>query len=177
MTEIKLYNSRIKLIPYLVGSAAFVCIGIFTLKGSRIEGSDRIMPWVSISFFGLCSVIYLYKMVSKNPQIIINELGIYSKSIHNKIINWEIIKDVYLITISRQKFICIVLPEGFDPSRKKGNLAKKISKFNKELGFQELNIPLGQIKIDEEKLMQFILAMSKANPMEKAEIIKMLPKM
>jgi hypothetical protein len=135
------------------------------------------MSWISVSLFGLGCLTFFYKIVSRNPQVIINELGIYSKSVHNKIINWEIIKDVYLITISRQKFICIVVPEDFEPFRKKGSLAKKISDFNRGLGFQELNIPLGQIKIDENKLMQFMLAMSKASPIEKVKIINMLPKM
>jgi hypothetical protein len=43
------------------------------------------------------------------------------------------------------------------------------------MGFQELNISLGQVKVDEVKLMEFILAMAKADKPIREEIIKTLP--
>jgi hypothetical protein len=44
-------------------------------------------------------------------------------------------------------------------------------KLSKQMGFQEINLSLGQIKINEMKFMHFILAMAKANITEKQLLI------
>ena len=147
----------------------FVVLGIFILGKSPLVG------WLSIGFFGLAYPLGIYNLLDKRPAIILNEIGIFDRSINKEFINWELIKEAYPINISRQKFICLVLDEKFKPSKQKGLFYKSASKLNEALGAQELNINLNQVqKIDEVKLTLFILKMSKANKTDRATHLKEL---
>jgi hypothetical protein len=147
----------------------FVVLGIFLLGKSPLVG------WLSIGFFGLAYPIGIYNLLDKRPAIILNELGIFDRSIHKEFINWELIKDAYPMSIKSQKFICLVVDEKFKPSKKKGVFYKSLSTLNEALGAQELNINLNQVqKMDEVKLTQFILKMSKATKTDKTMLLKEL---
>jgi hypothetical protein len=83
----------------------------------------------------------------------------------------EIIKNAYLANVHGQKFICLVLDEKFEPSKTKGRLFKKSAMLSKALGFQELNISLVNIKIDEHRFTNFILAMRSAEKSNRTNLI------
>lgn len=117
---------------------------------------------MSICFFGLGYPVGFFHLFDRRPQIIINEIGVWDRTTKHDIINWEIIHNAYLTDVSGQKFICLQIDESYEPSNKKGRLHRNFARFNKALGFQELNLSLGQIKIDEFWLAEFINAMSNA---------------
>ena len=170
MTEIKLYKSKQRAIRMILLCTPFVLIGIWMIADKPLLG------WLCIGFFGLGYPLGNYNLIDRKPMIIINEIGIFDRSANSEFINWELIQDAYPINISGQKFICLIVDEKFKPSRKKGMIYKGTVKLNEAIGAQELNIHLGQIKkIDEIKLTEFILAMSKADKTTKAELIKTLP--
>ncbi len=149
---------------------------IFVLLGIWLLPKEPLIGWSCIGFFGLAYPLGIYNLIDKKPMIIINEVGIYDRSANRDFINWELIHDAYPINISGQKFICLIIDEKFKPSRKKGVIYKSAVKLNEAIGAQELNIHLGQIKkIDEIKLTEFILEMSKADKNTKTELIKTLP--
>ena len=134
--------------------------------------TDKFMGWFGTIFFGLGIPVALFHLFDKRPQIIINDIGIFDRTTNQKTINWEIIENAYLANIHGQKFICLVVNEKFEPSKQKGKWFKRTVRLNKALGFQELNISLGQIKIDEAKLRDFILKMSQADHPQRKEILK-----
>ena len=144
----------------------FVLIGIWLLNYTNKPGW---IAWMNIGFFGLGYPVGFFHLLDRRPQIIINDIGIYDRTTNVETINWEIIEDAYLADIHGQKFICLVVDEAFEPSRKKSKWYQKTVNFNKSLGFQELNISLGQVQIDELELTEFILAMSNANKTKKDE--------
>lgn len=147
----------------------------FAVLGIFILGKSPLVGWFSIAFFGLAYPIGIYNLLDKRPAIILNEVGIFDRSINKEFINWELIKEAYPISINRQKFICLVVDEKFKPSKKKGFSYKSVSKLNEAIGAQELNINLNQVqKIDEVKLTLFILKMSKATKTDKATLLKEL---
>lgn len=165
MNEITLYKSRKKSIRLLLLCLPFILIGIFIVR----EGGGWI-GWMSIIFFGLGIPISIMNLLDKKPQIIINEIGVFDRTIHNEIINWEVIYDAYPISINGQKFICLVIDENFKPSRKKGKLYQKTARLNEMIGAQELNLNLAMVNVDEIKLTMFIQAMIHADKSERANI-------
>jgi hypothetical protein len=125
--------------------------------------------YLNIGFFGLGYPVGLFHLFDRRPQIIINEIGIFDRTTYKDFINWDVIQGAYPIDISGQKFICLIVDEKYEPSAKKGKISKSISNFGKEIGAQELNILLGQIKIDEVKLTGFIVAMINLRPENRKE--------
>lgn len=161
MTEVKLYKSPWRAIKLLFLCSIFVAIGYFMLNDTD---APKWAAWLNICFFGLGYPVALFHLFDKRPQIIINELGIFDRTTYNKFINWEVIRGAYLINISGQKFVCLLVDEEYEPSFRKGKFAKAMAKLNKEIGAQELNISLGQVAVNGKKLTEFILTMITLKP-------------
>ena len=166
MKEIKLYKSRWRAMKLILLSSVFVLTGIWLLG---IPNAPQWIAWTSIVFFGLGYPVGFFHFFDRRPQVIINEIGIFDRTTHQETINWNIIEDAYLTNVHGLKFICLVVDEQYEPSTKKGKWHKKGAELSKSLGFQELNISLGQVKVDETKLAAFILAMAEANKAHRSQ--------
>ena len=172
MTEIKLYQSSRKAWQLIGWSTPFVLVGVWM----AVTGANSWLGWLSVAFFGFSFFMGIYSLFDRKPHIMINEVGIYARSLGRDFINWELIHGAYPTSIAGQPYICLIVDEAYKPSRKKGPLYKNAVKLTEMIGAQELNIHLGQIKkIDEIKLSAFIVAMSRAEPTNRAELMKMLP--
>ncbi|SHJ21539.1 STM3941 family protein [Flavobacterium terrae] len=153
MTELKLYKSNSKGLKILALCLPFVLIGFWMISEKQNGTFDYYMGWFITSFFGLGIPISIFTLFDNRPQIIINENGIWDRTTKQTEIKWEQIKESYLIDIYNQKFISIVVDETFVFKK---NTFSKLNKLNKYIGAQELNLNLSQIKIDENKLTDFI---------------------
>jgi hypothetical protein len=160
MKEIKLYKSPWKAIKLLILSSIFISIGIWLITSTN---SPKWIGWMSISFFTLGYSTGLFDLFDRRPQIKMNELGIWVRAIEQDTINWEIIQNASLTSVHGQKLICLQVDKSYAPSNKKGRWYKSFAKLNTSLGFQKLNLSLGQIKVDEIRLTAFINSMAKAN--------------
>lgn len=168
--EYRLYKSPWKAVKLLTGSAAFVALGLFGLLHRPIV-MPGLVSWASIIFFGLGILAGLFHLLDRRPQIIINNIGIFDRMAHNEFINWNVIEDAYLVYVSSQTFICLVIDEQFQPSSSKTGFRKRAKDFSKSQGFQEMNISLGQVNIDEQKLIEFIKLMKDANDDQRQRLI------
>ena len=101
-----------------------------------------------------------------------NEMGFYNRTVCEESLNWEVIQDAYLIKIQKQKFICLLVDEKYKPSYNNGNNGQPKVKLKEIKGMKELNISLGPLKINAEKLLQFILLMRAADQQEKIQLIR-----
>lgn len=164
--DIKLYKSPWKAVKLILLCSIFVFGGIFLL---RYPDAPKWVAWLNIIFFGLGYPVGLFHLFDRRPQIIINEIGIFDRMAYGDFINWEVIRGAYPINIHGQKFICLVVDEDFEPKIKMKGFVKKM---NKEIGAQELNIALGQIKIDVLRLTQFIITMIAIAPENRSEKLK-----
>jgi len=148
---------------------------IFVVGGYLMIMDDDALQWIgwfNIFFFGLGYPVGLFHLLDRRPQIIVNEVGIFDRTTYEKFINWEVIWGAYPISISGEKFICLEVDPKYEPSRRKGKVARSISRLNKELGAQELNISLGQVAVDQRKLVEFILAMINLRPEGRTDLLK-----
>jgi hypothetical protein len=169
MTEYKIYKSPTKALQLMLISSLFVVIGFFMLKQ---PDSPKWIAWSGILFFGLGIPFGLYLLLDRRPQIIINEIGIFDRTTHKDFINWEIIQDAYLVDVHREKLICLVVDEQFEPSRKKGKFQRSVAGLSKAMGFQELNIFLGNVRVNPERLAEFILTVRTADKPQRETLIK-----
>ncbi|PXY38764.1 hypothetical protein DMB65_21355 [Flavobacterium cheongpyeongense] len=169
MIELKLYKSNWKGIRIIALCLPFVIIGIWMISEKQKETFDYLMGWFITSFFGLGIPLGIFVLFDKRPQIKINENGIWDRTTKQNEIKWEQITESYLIDIYNQKFISIAVDETYIFKK---SVFSKINKLNKYLGAQELNINLSQIKIDENKLTDFINKIRIAEKSERQSLIK-----
>lgn len=169
MKELKLYKSPLKSFRLILLCSPFIIGGIWMLSKNIVPTDTKIIAWSSILFFGLGPIIAIFNLFDRRAQIIINKIGIFDKKIHNEIINWDIIQDAYSLDIHKQKFICLIIDKKFSPSNKKGKSYNFVVKLNETIGAQELNLNISQIKVDSEKMKQFILSMINSNEEQRAK--------
>ena len=169
MMEYKIYKSPWKAIKLLVVCSLFVAAGIFILTAGK---ASPVMAWLTIIFFGLGIPLGLFQLLDRRPQIIVNEIGLFDRTAHKDFINWEIIKDAYIVKVQQETFICLVVPEEFEPSVHKSGFKKKMAGLSKAIGFQELNISLGNVNVNAERMAEFILAMRSADKENRQSLLK-----
>ena len=167
--KVKYFKLIMKGFKILALSLPFVLIGIWMISEEQNRTFDYYMGWFITSFFGLGIPISIFTLLDKRPQIIINENGIWDRTTKQKEIKWEQIKESYLIEIYNQKFISIVVDETFVFKK---NAFRWLNKLNKYVGAQELNINLSQIKIDENKLTDFINNIRVSEKYQRNNLIK-----
>ena len=153
MAEIKLYKSSWKGIRLIALTLPFVIIGLWLISKEQIGTFDYIVGWLCVSFFGLGIPLGIFVLFDRRPQIIINESGIFDRTLKQGEIKWEQILEAYPIDVYNQKFIAIVVDETFEFKKRQYKWAQKL---NELVGAQKLNINLSQIKIDEIKLSELI---------------------
>jgi hypothetical protein len=164
--EIKLYKS-----PWRALKIMLLC-SIFVVPCILFWDDKSLSPWIKwmcVLFFGLGYPVGLFHLFDRRPQIILNRTGIFDRMAYRDFINWEVIHDAYLTDVHGQTFICLVLKQEFDA---KADRLIKSARLSKSLGFQALNISLGQIRVNEAKLLEFIVAMSGAEDSGRENIIQ-----
>lgn len=169
MTEIKLYKSNWKGIKLIALTLPFVIIGIWMISKEQKGTFDFYMGWFITSFFGLGIPLGIFTLFDKRAQIIVNEIGIFDRTLKQGIIKWEQIIEAYPIDIHDQKFISIVVDETFEFKKRQYKWAEKL---NELVGAQKLNLNLSQIKIDENKLSELINKISNSEKNERLNLIR-----
>lgn len=169
MIELKLYKSSWKGIRIIALCLPFVIIGIWMISEKQKETFDYFMGWFITSFFGLGIPLGIFALVDKRPQIKINENGIWDRTTKQNEIKWEQITESYIIDIYNQKFISIAVDETYVLKK---SIFTRINKLNKYFGAQELNINLSQVKIDVNKLADFINKIRITEKSERKNLIR-----
>lgn len=169
MNELKFYKSSWRAIKLMLMCSVFFAFGLWLLT---MPDSPKWVGLLTVFFFGLGYPVGLFHLFDKRPQIRINELGVWDRSTTQELISWEFIQKASLAEVHGQKFICLQIDPQHKLSTREESWNKTLVKLNKMFGFQELNIPLGQIKVDEIKLTEFICTMLKTDTKDRVHKIK-----
>ena len=166
MKEIKLYKSPIKSLRLLFLSSLFFIPSLYFIL---IEKSPNSAFFSALGFFGIGFSLSLFNILDRRVQIIINEIGIWDRSLNEEIIKWEFIEKAYAIEIHKQIFVPLKTNKNFKPRKK---LYKWASFLNKISGGQKVNLNFSYIKIDIHKVVDFINIMKSENITERKKLIK-----
>jgi hypothetical protein len=178
MTEIKFYKSKWKAIRLILLSLPLVAASIFLLHKSD---ANNTLSWFCICFFGLGIPFGLFNLLDNRPELVLDEngifdrmsYGIFSKKPARDPVRWDWITDVYLKVMTsgmlapNQKYICFRLNEEGLSHRE----AKK-NKLSNTFGLADYNIPLMNLNIDENKLIEFIKTMVSADKATKSRLLQ-----
>lgn len=130
--------NKSKVALYLIGSLLLVIAGVFVFynclsgQGRYVLGSIEltyVIAILCIVFFGYASVMFLVKLFSNKPGIVINEQGIIENAtaVVNGLIPWKDIKSVELYTMQSQKFVLIYVHNPEEYITKQKNVIKRKS--------------------------------------------------
>ena len=149
--QIEIQLSKIKLLLILVGSLTFVGLGLWLVisqpkfhnESSTVDLIKLfIVGWVSIIFFGLCTVVFIRKLADNRPGLIIDDLGLNDNSsgVAGGQILWTDITDISVLKIHRQKFIMLRVKNPQDYINRQTN---KFKRKVMEINFNKFGSPIG----------------------------------
>jgi len=121
-------------------SLGFVALGLF-LTGVLDGKPKPPFPWagwIGIAFFGPAAFILARRLFDREPQLIVDERGIYSKHWSSKAVPWNEIQRIVHASVQRQHFLCVFLtnPDRHPPETFMGQAMRA----NRALGFGDLAI-------------------------------------
>ncbi|MDE3250484.1 MAG: hypothetical protein KGO82_17615 [Bacteroidota bacterium] len=150
--QIEIPLSKGKLTIMLIGSVAFVAIGLWmvisqpTFWGGLISNQLLILitGFVSILFFGLCSLVLVQKLRSNDPGLIIDKTGITDNAsgLSAGHIPWNDIKDIKISQVINQKILMIVVDNPNKYISRQPNVLKRKAA---ELNFRTYGSPISII--------------------------------
>jgi hypothetical protein len=156
MAEITLYKSPAKAARIFLLTLPFVLGGFFLIANGKPASDDKLWGWVCVCFFGLGIPVGLMQLFDRRPQVILNNEGIWDRAAKAGIINWNAIQGAHIITIQRQRFICLELDDAVAVSLKANKL---LAELNKMAGGESVNILVSSLKVDGDKLFTLINSM------------------
>ena len=168
MQGIIFYKSSSKALKIILLSFPFIAIGYWFILFESSGSFQYILGWFSVCFFGLCFPVGLFQLFDKRPQVIINEISIWSRSFQKNEIKWDQITENHILDIYGQKFLSIITIESYKPDNQKNFPSKRFFKNNKG---NQYTLYLNQINQNDEKFMNLINSMINANVLERKEIL------
>ena len=148
MGDFVAYNSRWRVALLVLGSIAFVALGLWMVGAFGYVPSSRrystsvtfILGWCCVLFFGLCGIAALKRLFDNKVQLQIGHSGIRWCPWSDHLIPWSEIIDVTTWSHQRQKIIILHLKDSaLFPGR---GLAAKLARANRMLTGGHISISL-----------------------------------
>lgn len=165
--RIEIPLSKKKIILMLVGSIAFVMIGLWfviappTISNPFFGNPTRllILGIVAILFFGVLAVFFARKLRDSKPGLVISDLGLTDNSsgVSAGLILWSDIVDLSVIEIQQQKLIMLVVknPQEYI-DRQKSGFKRKLMQMNHNMYGTPLSITSNSLQIKFDELLNIL---------------------
>lgn len=166
--QIEIPLNKSKIIIMLIGSLAFVAIGLwFVIAPPTIENSYwgspaklAIAGYLSIVFFGLCSFVFLRKLPDDKPGLIIDDTGLVDNSggLSAGRILWSDIEDISVMEIHSQKLIMLHVtnPQQYI-ERQKNVFKRKGMEMNNKMYGTPISITANGLKTSFDELLNILM--------------------
>lgn len=142
-----IYPSRTKALLVVLGSIAFVALGIWI---GTPEIARRVAPWevviasyVGVPFFSACGLYAAYRLAIRRPAVEIDSAGITDAASALGVgrLNWDEVDHVRLYKFSGQPMLGIVPRELDLFLSRQPSMRRRVMELNLTLGCAPVNIP------------------------------------
>ena len=154
---IKVGFKRLKIALLFLISVGFIPIGVLMVQ-AKDDVFTTVFGVFGCVFFGVCAVVIGALLLKPGPALEISDKGILNKSnlLSPQLIQWGDIIDAYIVSVSSNKFITIVVrnPEEYIKTRNKFLVYLQSANFN--MTGSPINISLSSVNIDGEEFVDLI---------------------
>jgi len=162
MERIEIYSSKKKTVFLLIGSTAFVALGIWLFldadKLSRVAINPtftRAIGMASIAFFGLGIFVGVKRLIKSELSLVIDSKGLNVNPKKHEIIEWKEIQGFKTIRIQSTEIVIIgVNNPGYWLEKEKNVFRKKLMQFNVNNYNSPFNISSAGLSISSNELIE-----------------------
>jgi len=158
MDSITANNSRWKYVGLAAMCVPFVVIGGLMLMFPRSgEWKETLAGWSGVIFFGFGLIIFLRQIFDLRPRIVVDEKGIFDRTLSVGVIEWQDVEHAYLNSVVGNPFISLVLNDPEKYLERVTNSKRKLARLNKYPGAETLNINLSGINKSPAEILAVVL--------------------
>lgn len=170
MAQLQYYDSKVRLIPILLGGCALVGIGLWLVianpepsgaitKLITFDGKlTQVWGGIAVTFFGVCIAKGLQMLFDKSPRIVLSDDGVMDRSLCKAVIPWSQIEDAQVTQVMKHSFICLFLKDPEKYLSKLTLLMRINAGANKAMVGTAYTMNLAAINADPETICQEIRA-------------------
>lgn len=148
METLSFEANRSKYALYFLGALAFTVGGVWMIS----EG-HWFWGWFNALFFGLCTATFVWQMRGGGPRLVIDDSGLYDRTLGVGTIAWSDIEDAYVARTNNLPFLCLVLRDPSVYTRKLNPVKRALSRTNGAFGFTALALNLHGLRgVDPEEI-------------------------
>jgi len=162
MERVVIAASSKRWLVLLLGASCFVVVGVLLVVSAR----GPLVGWLNIVFFGGCGIVFALQAFDRRPRIVIDDRGIFDRTLRVGTIDWADIRRVSLKRSQGQAFICLDLADPPKYTQRLSPLLRRIVQLNRKLGFTDLSLNLVGTTVSPERVEELLtkeLAL-RANP-------------
>lgn len=146
MPPLVLKPSRLKYFGLLILTLGFVALGAFLVR--KADSRALWIGWTNIVFFGAGAVLFVRQIVDTRPRVVIDENGIFDRTLGVGVIPWAAIVDARLQSVRSIPFICLELRNPDAWRARLGPIRRALTRGNEAFGCAMLNVNLSGIQVD-----------------------------
>lgn len=159
MEKIVIKTNRLRYFVLLIVAIGFSVTGLLMIIKSH-EIKTTITGWSCLLLFGGCVPLFVWQIIDSSPRLIIDDKGIYARSLKIGIIPWDEIEGAYIKSLGRQAFICLQLKDYEKYLPKSSSLTNAIAATNKALGLSPISLSFSGIDADINQVCELIIKKS-----------------
>jgi hypothetical protein len=150
-------KSKTKIVLLTFGSMIFVAAGLWFCQ-LQFDFVLRAIGIVSVLFFGLCGVIYIWQLLDSKPGLSLSAAGIddNSSGLSAGLIPWEEILGFRVFELQKQRILVVLLVDPDKWIQRQGPIRQAVFKMNLKLCGSPIGITSNSLKISFEKLISFV---------------------
>jgi hypothetical protein len=157
--------SKIKVLLLIIGSCAFVAIGLWMLQmdSAEIEAQRRFnsplfvygLGTLSIVFFGLCGAFGIKKLFDRKPGLVLSSAGILDNSsgVSAGLIPWSEITGFSVLQVQKQKILIVGVADPEKYIEIGGSLKRVLNRANLKMCGSPIAITSNSLKIGFDELL------------------------
>ncbi|WP_333677478.1 STM3941 family protein [Dyella sp.] len=157
MSPIVINASRLKYALLLLVAVGFVFAGAFMVAFDA--ATEAWLGWANIVLFGACIPLFLWQLLDARPRLVMDEQGIFDRTLGVGVIPWSEITGAYLRSIMSVDFICLELRDPLQWLQRLSPAKRAVVRANEAMGFSALNVSLGGLEADAQQVHELILKM------------------
>lgn len=154
---ITLYSDRRRILLLLLTTLALIAASAFVVRMQPTRFL-LIMGYLGVAFFTAVSIAILRLFFDTSPRLILDEEGLYDRTMKTPRIPWNAIVSMEIRNIRSTSFICLELTDEEERMKSLPPLRRLTAAINRRTGLSAFNVNPGALPLSAEEIFTVIVA-------------------
>jgi hypothetical protein len=160
--SITLYTDRRRVLLLLLATLALVIAAAFLVRSNQ-SSTIIVIGYIAALLFTSISIALVRMFLDRTPRLILDETGLFDRTMKTPKIPWNTILSMELKTIRGSSLICLELPDEDERLYALPPIQRWTASFNRATGAGLFNVNASALPLSAEEIFTLIVAHVKAH--------------